>query len=59
VIKLNRFGRLDFWKMVTVVCTLTGSGWKDLDTAFAQFIPQKSIVIEPKLDDVMDVIRSK
>ena len=59
VIKLARLGTLDFWPTVTVVCTLTGSGWKDLDTAFAQFIPQKSIVIEPKSEAVMDVIRSK
>src|SRR3989338_1009231 len=59
VIKLARLCALDFWNTVTVVCTLTGSGWKDLDTAFKQFIPQKSIVIEPRLDDVMDVTRSK
>ena len=59
VIKLARLGTLDFWNTVTVVCTLTGSGWKDLDTAFKQFIPQKSIIIEPKFDDVMDVTRSK
>ena len=50
--------RTYFWEVAVVVCTLTGAGQKDPETAFRVFA-KDPIVLEPQIDAVMDAIRNK